>query len=124
MAVLRKLWWGEYSLPVAFWLFYCIGTVATIFLGGVILFLSRTINARPIAFIVCFALSYGYWLMASMGVWRSASPYWKSPIWMQRIWAAAARIVVAIGVARFVLGLIDGGAVAIVQRMMAGDADF
>jgi uncharacterized PurR-regulated membrane protein YhhQ (DUF165 family) len=67
--------------------------------------------------IVCIVLVWGYQLTASVGVWRSAAPYWTSPIWMERIWAAAARIVVAGLMARIVLGLIDGGAVALVQQM-------
>ncbi len=124
MTVLRRLWWGTYSLPVAFWLFYCVGMAACLFLSAVILILSRTINAHAAVFIVCLALTWAYWFVALVGVWRSASPYWKSPIWMQRIWAAAARIVVAIGIARFVIGLIDGGAAGIVQRLMSGQADF
>jgi hypothetical protein len=123
MTVLRKLWWGKYSLPVAFWLFYCAGIFACLLLAGTILYLSRTINARPVAVIFCFALIYGYGLMASVGVWRSATPYWTSPIWMQRIWAAAARIFVAAWIAKSVLGWINGGAVAIVQQM-TGEIEF
>jgi hypothetical protein len=117
MTVLRKLWWGEYSLPVAFWLFYCLGVFVFLIVGAIILFKSRTIDARPIALIVCIALIWGYQLTASVGVWRSAAPYWTSPILMQRAWAMAARIVVAGLMARIVLGLIDGGAVALMQQM-------
>jgi hypothetical protein len=123
MTVLHKLWSGKYSLPVAFWLFYCVGIFGCFLLAGTILYLSRTINARPVAFIFCFALICGYWLAASVGVWRSAAPYWASPIVMQRIWAAAARIVVAAWAAKVVLGWIDGGAVAIVQQM-TGEIEF
>jgi len=117
MTVLRKLWWGEYSLPVAFWLFYCLGMFVSLVVGAIVLFKSRTIDARPIALIVCLALIWAYQLTASVGVWRSAAPYWTSPILMQRVWAMAARIVVAGLMARIVLGLIDGGAVALVQQM-------
>jgi hypothetical protein len=42
---------------------------------------------------------------------------------MQRIWAAAARIVVAAGIAKVVLGWINGGAVVLVQ-LMTGDIEF
>jgi hypothetical protein len=117
MTVLRKLWWGKYSLPVAFWLFYFLVTFALFLLAGTILFLSRSINARPLAFIFGYALMCGWWLVASVGVWRSATPYWTSPIWMRRIWAAAARIVVVAWIAKIVLGWVDGGAVAIMQQM-------
>jgi hypothetical protein len=123
MTVFRKLWWGKYSLPVAFWLFYCLGIFACLILAGTILFSSRSINARPVALIFGFALIWVYGLTASVGVWRSAAPYWTSPIWMQRIWAAAARIVVAAGIAKVVLGWINGGAVVLVQ-LMTGDIEF
>ncbi len=117
MTVLRKLWWGKYSLPAAFWLFYCLGIFACLIVAGTILFLSRSVNARPVAFLFGFALIHAYGLTASVGVWRSAAPYWTSPIWMQRIWAAAARIIVAAWIAKIVLGLINGGAVLLVQQM-------
>jgi hypothetical protein len=117
MTVVRKLWSGQYSLPVAFWLFYCAGMVACPIVAGTILFLSRTINARPVAFIVGFAFVNGYLLTVSVGVWRSATPFATSPIWMQRFWAAAARFVVIIGIARLVLGLMNGGAVALMQQV-------
>jgi hypothetical protein len=123
MNVFRKLWSGAYSLPIAFWAFYCAGMLACFLVSGVILFLSHAINARPLAFTVCFTLVLIYWLAASVGVWRSAGPYWRSPIWMSRIWAAAARLVIAGWMAKAVLGWVDGGAVAIVQQM-AGDIEF
>jgi hypothetical protein len=34
MTVLRKLWSGQYSLPAAFWLFYCLGVFGCFILGG------------------------------------------------------------------------------------------
>jgi len=75
------------------------------------LFFGHTINARPVAFMLGFPLIGGYGLAASVGVWRSAAPYWKSLILMEGIWAAAARIIVATWIARLVLGWIKGGAV-------------
>lgn len=123
MTVLRKLWWGKYSLPVAFWVFYCLGGFACVFLSAMVLFLSTPINARPIAFILSFGLITGYGLLTSVAVWRSAAPYWTSPILMQRIWAAAARIIVAIWIARLVLGWINGGAGVMVQ-LMTGEIDY
>jgi hypothetical protein len=122
MTVVRKLWWGKYSLPVAFWLFYCVGIFACFVLAATILFLSRTINARPVAFIFGFALISAYGLTTSVGVWRSAAPYWTSPLLMQRIWALAARIIVAAYIAKTLLGWINGGAQGIVQ-LMTGEID-
>jgi hypothetical protein len=123
MTVIRKLWSGKFSLPIAFWLFYFLGTFGCFLIAGTILFFSRSINARPLAFLFVFALICGYLLVASVGVWRSAAPYWTSPIWMRRMWAAAARIIVAAWIAKLVLGWIDGGAVAIVQQM-SGEIEF
>jgi len=120
MTVLRKLWWGKYSLPVAFWVFYCLGGFACLVLTGTIFVLS---NARPIAFIFAFALISGYGFLTSVAVWRSAAPYWASPIVMQRIWAAAARIVVVAWIVKLVLGWINGGALMIVQ-LMTGEIAF
>jgi hypothetical protein len=123
MTVLRKLWWGEYSLPMAFWLFYCLGILACLVLAVTILVLSRGSNARPLALIFGLALLYPYGLTASVGVWRSAAPYWASPIWTQRFWAAAARIVVAAWIAKIVLALINGGAVMLALQM-TGEIEF
>ena len=123
MTVLGKLWRGEYALPVAFWVFYCVGLFAAYLVAGIFLFLSRTIDAHQIALGMAFVLVCAYWLAATVGVWRSARPYWTSPIWMQRIWAALARGVVAVWFVKVLWRLIDGGALGLVQRI-AGDTGF
>ena len=123
MSFFGKLWRGEYTLPVAFWGFYCAGLFAAFFLSGILLILSDVVDGRRIAFGIGFVLICIYGLAATVGVWRSARPYWVSPIWMQRIWGALARILVALWAAKVVLNLIDGGALAVVQRI-AGDMEF
>ncbi len=129
MNFLRKLWQGKYALPVAFWGFYCAGLIACVFLAGLIMVIGRLfslgglVDARPIAIAIGLALSYSYLLIATVGVWRSAGPYWASPIWISRIWAAAARLLVVGWIANVGFNLADGGAVAITQ-WIAGDFDF
>lgn len=121
MTFLRRLWQGKYSLPATFWGFYCAGQFVCFFVAGILLFLSRLVDARPIAFVVLFALNFAYWLISSVGVWRSAGPYWISPIWMRRIWAGAARVVVITYVAEVAFGLASGETFEVVQRMMADE---
>ena len=128
MGVLRRLWQGKYALPVTFWLFYCVGLFACMFLSGILVFLGLEISsssgfdARPIARASGLALVYGYLLIATVGVWRSAGPDLASPIWLSRIWAGAARLVVAAWVAMIAFRLADGGALRVLQWIM-GDMD-
>lgn len=121
MTFLRRLWQGKYSLPATFWGFYCAGQFVCFFVSGILLFLSRLVDARPIALVVLLALTSAYWWIASVGVWRSAGPYWISPIWMRRIWAGAARVVVITYVAEVAFGLASGETFEVVQRMMADE---
>jgi hypothetical protein len=123
MTFLRRLWQGKYSLPATFWGFYCAGQIVCVFVSGILLFLSRLVDARPIAFALLFALTFAYWLIASVGVWRSAGAYWTSPIWMRRIWAGAARVVVIAFVAKDAFGLASRETFTMIQRIMA-DAEF
>jgi hypothetical protein len=120
MNVFRKLWRGEYSLPLALWGFYCAGLFAAFLISGFILAGSRLVDARPLGFIVGFALLCLYWLVATVGVWRSARRYWVSPIWMDRIWAATARILILIWSGGAVLRMIDGGAQGVMLRAIGG----
>ena len=129
MSVLRRVWQGKYSLRVAFWGFYIVGLTACLVVSVVIISLSAFLSyggflgARPIAFAIAFVLTDLYLPLATVGVWRSAGAYWTSPIWMRRIWAAAARLWVTIWIAKIAFNLADGGALAIVQRI-AGDIEF
>lgn len=129
MSVLRRVWEGKYSLPVAFWGFYVLGFIACFVVSAVILMLGAFLgeggflSAYPIAFAIGFVLTDLYLLLATVGVWRSAGAYWTSPIWMRRIWAAAARLWVAVWMAKIAFNLANGGALAIVQRIV-GDIEF
>ena len=130
MTVLGKLWRGEYALPVAFWGFYCGGLLVCMLLyilvfvaARLVFYATLILNPEPVSLVVCWVLLFAYFAMATIGVWRSASRYWTSPIWMQRIWAAVARAVVALYFASAMARLIDGGALGLVQRI-AGDTGF
>jgi hypothetical protein len=118
MDVLRRLWQGKFSLPMTFWGFYCAGLIACFVLSGMILFLGRVFGTRSIAFALGLALTYGYLVVATVGVWRSAGPSWASPIWLSRIWAAAARLWVIGWIANVAFNLADGGAAALMQWIM------
>jgi hypothetical protein len=125
MTYLGKLWRGEYSLPVAFWRFYCGGQLACAllyvfaFVAGRLLF-HHTLIIDPIRIIsiVCYVLFSIYVVVASVGVWRSADPYWKSSDGMRRFWAGAARVIIIIWIANVARGLIVGAVVL----SMTGDS--
>jgi len=114
MSFFGKLWRGGYSLPVAFWAFYCGGLLACIMVSLIILtasrfvfYLSLAVDPTPIAVAICALLPTAYVLFASVGVWRSAEPYWTSPVGTRRFWAGAARVVTIIFVVNIARGLLD-----------------
>jgi hypothetical protein len=119
MTVVRKLWLGGYSLPVAFWGFYVLGSAASFVLGAIILVFSYRLHLGTIGFIVSFVIFNGYWLTAAVGVWRSADLPFRSAIWMSRVWAIAARGVVILALARAAWWFMNGGAHILMQRMTA-----
>ena len=108
--MLRKLWRGEYPLRKAFWGFYVGVGLLSLFATGLLVFLSRLINARPVAFAVGLVALWTYATIASVGVWRSAGADVTSPFWVVRMWAIAARVVVLLLAARICWNLINGGA--------------
>jgi hypothetical protein len=114
MSFFGKLWRGEYTLPVAFWGFYCGGLLACILVSLIIFAASRFVfyvslafDPTPIAVAISALLPTAYALFASVGVWRSAEPYWTSPVGMSRFWAGAARVVIIISIVNIARGLLD-----------------
>ena len=108
MSFFRKLWRGEYTLPVAFWGFFCGGLIAWILVfflvfaaGRFVFYLTLGADPTSLALIVCSVVFHAYLIMASVGVWRSAEPYWTSA--SGRFWAGAARVVVAMWMANVVV---------------------
>jgi hypothetical protein len=104
-----KLWEGGYSLPVAFCGFFCGGVVAWVVLFFMVFAASRfyfyssaaysdvVVDPTPLALIICSVPFHAYLVVASVGVWRSAEPYWESQ--SGRVWAGAARVVVTMWLA-------------------------
>jgi hypothetical protein len=110
---LRKLWWGNYSLPVAFWGFYVFGNLV-MFLAPAItgaIFLTIIPGLRPIVFIVALGVSWAYWAVSSVGTWRSAEANKGDT----RLWAIVVQIIVGLSAAAFVFRLINGGALNLIS---------
>ena len=72
--ILRTLWMGRYSLGKAFWLFFCLGFIAIIFIGMAAGLPFLLLNfEKPIPSLVFWIVFLGYEIVASVGVWRSAN---------------------------------------------------
>jgi hypothetical protein len=113
MKVLYKIWWGQYSLPVQFWLFYIVGSVAAIFVSVVAAAPLLLLDARPAAYLVGAVVAWGYWFVASVGVWRSADAY---PL--TRWWPNLAKGVVVLFTLVFLYRLLTGGAEHFLQATL------
>ena len=92
MSALRRLWQGKLPLPQAFWNWAVAGGLAVNGLTSV-LFLALIMADQVVAaFVVGYALSVPYNIVATVGVWRSAGRYDG-----ERRWADLARIVTVAG---------------------------
>jgi hypothetical protein len=116
MDVLRKLWWGLYSLNKSFWGFYVFGGIGIMllstFLGALIL--TKFPQLRPIIYILGLCIMWSYWAVATVGVWRSANLYAGDG----RIGPIAAKCVVLLVAGSFVFRLVNGGALTLIGRTM------
>lgn len=78
---LTKLWHGEYSLPVTFWVF---GILVSMALKSLIVFIKRTPIVveikRPTAVII-FIIMCCYEICLNIGTWRAANKYNGPKIW-------------------------------------------
>lgn len=117
--VLKAIWLGEYGLGQTFWGAYVAGCAGAWILAAIILAVSIGLGVSTIGFILAFLVSTAYWLVASVGVWKSATTSIRSPIWMTKLWGYAARGIVLLVFLRFVLTLVDGGALKLLARMTA-----
>jgi hypothetical protein len=117
MNILRRLWWGLYPLPTAFWGFYVFGGFVVFFLPIILgaLLIMRLPQLRPTIYITTLCISWAYWATASVGTWRSADLYKGDG----RFWPVAAKIVVGLVAASFFFRLINGGALMLVSRTMS-----
>jgi hypothetical protein len=118
-AVLTKLWRGEYSLPLAFLGFYVFGYWAVIFVAALVAVIAMQLQLERAGFILAFLILVGYWLIASVGVWRSAGASVVSNNWVARVEGYAARGLVALVAAYALFTLANGGAFWLLQRVTA-----
>jgi hypothetical protein len=89
---LVALWRGELPLEVAFWRWAVVGGLV-VNLSTSVLFLVLIMQGWTVAaFIIGYACSVPYNILAGVGVWRSAAHY-AGP----RHWAEAARLTAVIG---------------------------
>jgi hypothetical protein len=109
MRWLLQLWRGQYSLPVAFWGFYFVGSAFVVLLAAVVAAHFLYFGARTLPLLL-LSSSWGYWVLASVGVWRSASTG-KSHF----IFEVLAKLFILVMVARFIWFAATGG----LQRVMA-----
>ena len=106
MTIVGKLWSGLYSLPKVFWGFYCVGFFVVYFaIAAFMLAFLPSINLT--AYVIGLCVLWAYMFIASVGVWRSAAKSLRSPIWMARVWAVAARGIVTIVAIAFVWQLVN-----------------
>jgi hypothetical protein len=74
------------------------------------------LRLSPIGFAFGISVMILYWIVASVGVWRSADAY---PL--TRWWPAAAKIAVVLWAGRILWGLANGGALNIMDRVTASN---
>lgn len=118
-SVLTKLWRGHYSLPMAFLGFFIFGYGAAMLVAAVVALILMQLAFNRLAFVFALAVLASYWLIASVGVWRSAGPSIASENWAARIEGYAARGLIALIAGYALFALVNGGALWLVGRMTA-----
>lgn len=73
---IKKLWRGEYSLPITYWVF---GVLGNIFLGPPLNFIDPI--ASPVLFYSLLSLITVYSVIVAVGIWRSATKYHGLLLW-------------------------------------------
>ena len=84
--LLRRVWAGEVSLPVTFWLW---GVVGRMVAAVALLFALR----QPALMLLAVLLNLAYYILIVIAIWRSAGRY-TGP----RIWSDLARLGLVLGV--------------------------
>ncbi len=96
--MIAKLWRGDYSLVVTYWVF---GVVV-----GVVLNAALTASARTLPVAVYFAFLaavLAYSILVWVGIWRAATKYQGD-----RIWPTLAKCMVVAAVLMLIWGLVTG----------------
>jgi hypothetical protein len=119
MAVIGRLWRGEFTLPKTFWGFYVGGIFLAFIVGTGITVAANRMHFFAQGFIVAIVLLYSYGFIATVGVWQSARAEIKSPAWMNRVWGWAARLLILVLSSQVLFKLINGGALNLMDRMTA-----
>jgi hypothetical protein len=121
-ATLKSAWRGDWSLGASFWGLFVLGGFIATLLGGVIVFGCRQAGLLGLG----WAIGGGGWLLWQIfsvaAVWNSALRKKRSAIWLDRLSAYAAMVIVFLFSARLTFGLINGGAFRFV-RLVSGSLD-
>lgn len=71
-----KLWKGDYSLPITYWVFGVVGNLSLSIPLNLI-----SLETNPILFYSLLTLVFVYSILVSVGIWRSASKYQGLSLW-------------------------------------------
>ncbi len=82
MNFLKKLWHGKYSLSKSFWLFGVVILFIVKMPDGIMKMMSPYALQQALIFVIAYTLVVGaYQLIATVGIWKSASSYDGSEMW-------------------------------------------
>ena len=96
MSVIGKLWRGQYSLPIAFWVFYVVGYFGSVVLTWVV---SPLFGTQPWRMLSVLAIVLPYNIVSAVGVLRNSESGW---------WPTLAKIAVCLWEARIAWSLVNG----------------
>ena len=107
MDLIKKLWNGDFSLPITFWLFHVLG-------NGILNLIDTSLASSGLYdrllgqdqyFLIMTFVIFGlcYFILTCTGVWRSSVKYGQSG--GSKLWSGAAQIAVIIGIVRTIMVL-------------------
>ncbi len=86
--MIGKLWRGEYSLVISYWLFGVLGSYVLVVILGVVVALTPSLGLAA----AVWAGFLAYVVLTSVGIWRAAGKY-TGPA----LWGFLARLAVVLG---------------------------
>jgi hypothetical protein len=116
--LLAKLWRGHFSLRRSFWLFYVTGFFICWMVAGILYLPFFFLHIRTVGFIEAFLCFAFYYVVTSVGVWRSANAYPYTGA--ARFWVVATKGIVCIVAARILWSWANGGAANIIAHVTNG----
>lgn len=90
-----RLWNGDISLVVTFWVFY---VLVGFLIGFIAVLIEASLNLKGVYYIITFP----WFIFSIVALWRSSKKYRGSVSWRN-----AAQIVVFVGVLAFILMVVD-----------------